>query len=82
MMRRELRERIAEAIGRLPDGPRETLLLREVDGLSYTEIAEAQSIPRGTVMSRLHYARKQLQSHLIEMGVATRADARVGEEST
>lgn len=82
MMRRELRERMAEAIGRLPDGPRETLLLREVDGLSYAEIAEAQSIPRGTVMSRLHYARKQLQSHLIEMGVATRADARVGEEST
>jgi RNA polymerase sigma-70 factor (ECF subfamily) len=82
MMRRELREGIAEAVGRLPDGPRETLLLREVDGLSYAEIAEAQSIPRGTVMSRLHYARKQLQSHLIEMGVATRADARVGEEST
>ena len=58
------------------------LILREVDGLSYAEIAAAQSIPKGTVMSRLHYARKQLQAYLIEMGVATRADARVGEEST
>jgi RNA polymerase sigma-70 factor (ECF subfamily) len=81
MMRRELRERIAEAIGRLPDGPRETLILRELDGLSYTEIAETQRIPKGTVMSRLHYARKQLQTYLTEMGVATRADARVGEQT-
>jgi RNA polymerase sigma-70 factor (ECF subfamily) len=81
MMRRELREQIAEAIERLPDGPRETLILRELDGLSYTEIAKTQRIPKGTVMSRLHYARKQLQAYLIEMGVATRADARVGEEA-
>jgi RNA polymerase sigma-70 factor (ECF subfamily) len=79
VMRRELRQRIAEAIGRLPDGPRETLILREVEGLSYAEIAEAQRIPKGTVMSRLHYARRQLQIHLIEMGLATRADERVGE---
>ncbi len=81
MMRQQLRERITEAIGRLPDGPRETLILREVDGLSYAEIAEAQKIPKGTVMSRLHYARKQLQAYLIEMGVAVRADARAGEQS-
>ena len=81
MMRQQLRERIAEGIGRLPDGPRETLILREVDGLSYAEIAEAQKIPKGTVMSRLHYARKQLQAYLIEMGVAVRADARAGEQS-
>jgi RNA polymerase sigma-70 factor (ECF subfamily) len=80
VMRRELRERIAEAVGRLPEGPRETLLLREVEGLSYAEIAEIQRIPKGTVMSRLHYARKQLQSHLSGMGVAARADARAGEE--
>ena len=80
MMRQQLRERIAEGIERLPEGPRETLILREVDGLSYAEIAEAQDIPKGTVMSRLHYARKQLQTYLIEMGVATRADARAGEQ--
>jgi RNA polymerase sigma-70 factor (ECF subfamily) len=82
LMRQELRERLAEAIERLPDGPRETLMLREVDGLSYAEIAEAQSIPKGTVMSRLHYARRQLRGHLIEMGIATGADADAGEEPT
>jgi RNA polymerase sigma-70 factor (ECF subfamily) len=81
LMRQELRERIAEAIERLPEGPRETLILREVDGLSYAEIAEAQGIPKGTVMSRLHYARKQLQSHLIELGVAEGAKSEAKERS-
>ena len=80
MMRQEIRERIAEAIALLPNGPRETLILREVEGLSYAEIAEAQQIPKGPVMSRLHYARKQLQSHLIEMGIATGADAQAEEQ--
>ena len=81
MMRKELRQRIGEAIERLPEGLRETLLLREVDGLSYAEIAEAQEVPKGIVMSRLHYARKQLQAYLIEMGVATGAVAQAGENS-
>ena len=39
---------------------REVLLLREVDGLSYEEIAETMQISKGTVMSRLHYARKKM----------------------
>jgi RNA polymerase sigma-70 factor (ECF subfamily) len=67
--RSELRKRIAEAIAQLPGDARETLLLREVDGLSYAEIAKALSIPKGTVMSRLHYARKRVQQILTEMGV-------------
>jgi len=62
--RKELRGRLAEAIERLPDGARETLVLREIEGLSYAEIAKALDIPKGTVMSRLHYARKQLQGWL------------------
>jgi RNA polymerase sigma-70 factor (ECF subfamily) len=67
--RSELRKQIAEAIAQLPGEARETLLLREVDGLSYAEIAQALSIPKGTVMSRLHYARKRMQQILTEMGV-------------
>ncbi|MBW2313636.1 MAG: sigma-70 family RNA polymerase sigma factor [Deltaproteobacteria bacterium] len=67
--RSELRKQIAEAIAQLPGEARETLLLREVDGLTYAEIAEALSIPKGTVMSRLHYARKRMQQILTEMGV-------------
>ena len=82
LMRQELRQQLAAAIERLPDGPRETLMLREVDGFSYAEIAEVQKIPKGTVMSRLHYARRQLRAHLIEMGVVTHADAKLGEEPT
>jgi RNA polymerase sigma-70 factor (ECF subfamily) len=68
--RQELREQLAAAIGELPEPARATLLLREVDGLSYAEIAEAQGIPRGTVMSRLHYARRKLQLALRAAGVA------------
>ena len=67
--RRELRKMMAEAIDQLPDDARETLILREVEGLAYTEIAETLGIPRGTVMSRLHYARKRVQQLLIEAGV-------------
>jgi RNA polymerase sigma-70 factor (ECF subfamily) len=66
--RAELRERVANAIATLPDASRETLILREVEGLSYTEIAEALDIPRGTVMSRLHYARRRVQEILREAG--------------
>jgi len=66
--RKELRDRLSSAIEGLPDGARETLLLREVEGLSYAEIAQALAIPKGTVMSRLHYARKQLRAWLEEAG--------------
>ncbi len=69
VMRKELAQRVGEAMAQLPDGPRHTLLLREVDGLSYAEIAEALEIPKGTVMSRLHYARRRVQELLIEAGV-------------
>lgn len=76
LMRKELREKINAAIAKLPAGARETLVLREVEGLSYTEIAEAQGIPKGTVMSRLFYARRQMQKLLIESGVGDAASIR------
>jgi RNA polymerase sigma-70 factor (ECF subfamily) len=68
-LRKELRAQLAAAIDELPEAARETLLLREVDGLAYAEIAEVQGIPRGTVMSRLHYARRRLQELLRAVGV-------------
>jgi RNA polymerase sigma-70 factor (ECF subfamily) len=70
LMRKELLEHLAQAVERLPPAARETLVLREVEGLSYAEIATALRIPKGTVMSRLHYARKQVQRWLVEAGVA------------
>jgi RNA polymerase sigma-70 factor (ECF subfamily) len=76
LMRKELLQHLARAVERLPAAARETLLLREVEGLSYAEIATALGVPKGTVMSRLHYARKQVQKLLIEAGVAEPARAR------
>ncbi len=67
--RSEIRQRVSQAIDELPQEARETLLLREVDGLSYAEIAETLGIPRGTVMSRLHYARKRVQKLLVAGGI-------------
>ncbi len=61
---RELRERIGTALDQLPEDQRRILLLREIDGLSYKEIAEFVGIPEGTVMSRLFYARKRVQALL------------------
>lgn len=67
--RSELREQLASAIASLPDDARQTLLLREVEGLSYAEIAQALEIPKGTVMSRLYYARKKVKESLVAAGV-------------
>ncbi len=66
--RGELRDALTKAIDALPDDARRTLVLREVDGLSYAEIAESLGIPKRTVMSRLHHARKRVRQLLIEAG--------------
>jgi RNA polymerase sigma factor (sigma-70 family) len=50
-------ERLRAAIAALPTPFRETLVLREIEGLDYREIAEATEVPIGTVMSRLARAR-------------------------
>ena len=64
---RELGSKIFEAIGDLTPDHRAVILLREVDGLSYEEISETLDCSLGTVMSRLHYARKKLQTRLREL---------------
>jgi len=57
-------QRVQSAIDDLPVASREILLLCEVEEMSYREIAEALSIPVGTVMSRLSRARKMLAERL------------------
>jgi RNA polymerase sigma-70 factor (ECF subfamily) len=64
LQRKQLHDRIFAALGELSEDQREAILLREVEGLSYKEIADAMGIPEGTVMSRLFYARKRLQALL------------------
>src|SRR5258708_916989 len=57
-------ELVRQALEELPVEFREITILREMEGLSYNEIAEVAEIPIGTVMSRLSRARKQLQASL------------------
>jgi len=60
----EGRERLSRALETLPPRYREVLVLRELEGCSYKEIAAITSIPIGTVMSSLSRARRQLYSAL------------------
>jgi RNA polymerase sigma-70 factor (ECF subfamily) len=55
---------IAQAIRKLPDHLRQVLVLREVRGLSYRELADVMHVPAGTVMSRLSRARHALRAAL------------------
>lgn len=62
----ELRARVLEAIEELTPDHKAVILLRELEGLSYEEISRVMQCSKGTVMSRLHYARKKLQARLKE----------------
>jgi RNA polymerase sigma-70 factor (ECF subfamily) len=60
----EERERIGRALRALPEHHRTIIMLSDLEGLSYREIAEVLDIPMGTVMSRLHNARKRFRKIL------------------
>lgn len=55
---------LLEAIRTLPAAFRDTILLREIEGLSYQEIADVLGVPRGTVESRIYRARAELRQKL------------------
>jgi RNA polymerase sigma-70 factor (ECF subfamily) len=65
--RREIREKIDEALGQLSANHRAVLVMREVDGLSYEEMAKVMKCSKGTIMSRLFHARKNMQRFLVEL---------------
>ena len=64
MERGEIRTRIDQAIAQLSPEQRAVILMKEIEGMQYHEIAEALGCSIGTVMSRLFYARKKLQTLL------------------
>jgi RNA polymerase sigma-70 factor (ECF subfamily) len=72
--------KVLEAIDSLPTDFREVLVLSDVEGMRYAEIAETLKIPVGTVKSRLFRARHQLQAdlyaHAVEMGYIRPREAR------
>jgi RNA polymerase sigma-70 factor (ECF subfamily) len=59
------RESLELCIGELPVQFREVIVMRELEGMSYREVAEAAEVPVGTVMSRLSRARKRLERCLV-----------------
>ena len=61
---RELREKILSAIDDLSPEHKAVIVLRTLEGMSYKDISEILGCSEGTVMSRLHYARKKLQNKL------------------
>jgi RNA polymerase sigma-70 factor (ECF subfamily) len=70
ILKEEMRVYVQAFIDSLPDKLRVVLLLREIDELSYEEIAEMLKIPVGTVRSRLFNARQILKNRLIKQGLA------------
>lgn len=73
--RSELRLQIGAAMEELSPEHRAVIILREVEGLSYSEISDAVGCSKGTVMSRLHHARRKLKKALERLaeGVSVKA---------
>jgi RNA polymerase sigma-70 factor (ECF subfamily) len=64
VVRRELSAKILAALDTLPEYHRAVIVLREVEGMSYEEMAQVLDVPKGTIMSRLFHARRKLQEQL------------------
>ncbi|HET6371760.1 MAG TPA: sigma-70 family RNA polymerase sigma factor [Candidatus Polarisedimenticolia bacterium] len=71
---REARRRVEQELGRLPADQRAAIVLREIEGLSYSEIAIALGVREGTIKSRLSRARDTLRAALADM-MPRRGDA-------
>lgn len=64
LLRQEIEQTVTRAVDALPDDLRQAITLREVDGLSYEEIAETMNCPIGTVRSRIFRARDAIDQNL------------------
>jgi RNA polymerase sigma-70 factor (ECF subfamily) len=67
LLDKEIRERIDAALGELSENHRAVLVMRELEGLSYEEMAQAMGCSKGTIMSRLFHARKNMQKRLVDL---------------
>jgi RNA polymerase sigma factor (sigma-70 family) len=68
--REQFARRVHEALAEVSPEHREVLVLKEVEGMNYTEIAAALGIPQGTVASRLYHARAALRKAALAAGLA------------
>lgn len=67
LLDKEIRARIDQALGELSDNHRAVLVMRELEGMSYEEMAQAMGCSKGTIMSRLFHARKNMQKQLVDL---------------
>ena len=79
-LQKELEERVKRAMDKLPAEQKAALIFRDMEGLSYQEMAEAMGCSIGTVMSRLHYGRKRMQG-LLKDYVILHGQSREGQNS-
>jgi len=80
LMDKEIRARIDEALAELSENHRAVLVMRELEGLSYEEMAQAMDCSKGTIMSRLFHARQKLKQCLQRM-LAREGEEPLGEPS-
>jgi RNA polymerase sigma-70 factor (ECF subfamily) len=64
LRRDEIQSTVIRAMEKLPDDLRKAIMLRELEGLSYDEIAEEMQCPVGTIRSRIFRAREAIQNEL------------------
>jgi RNA polymerase sigma-70 factor (ECF subfamily) len=67
LMDKQIRTRIDQALDELSENHRAVLVMRELEGLSYEEMAQTMGCSKGTIMSRLFHARKNMQKRLIDL---------------
>jgi RNA polymerase sigma-70 factor, ECF subfamily len=82
--RREIAARLQVALDALPSYHRGVIVMREIEGLSYEEMAQVMGVSKGTIMSRLFHARQKLQRALVDCykeQVGPNAPGRMGAEA-
>jgi len=67
LLDKEIRERIDRALAELSENHRAVLVMRELEGLSYEEMAQVMGCSKGTIMSRLFHARRNMQKQLLDL---------------
>jgi RNA polymerase sigma-70 factor (ECF subfamily) len=67
LMDKQIRARIDQALEELSENHRAVIVMRELEGLSYEEMAKAMECSKGTIMSRLFHARRNMQKRLLDL---------------
>jgi RNA polymerase sigma-70 factor (ECF subfamily) len=67
LLDKQIRDRIDQALDELSENHRSVLVMRELEGLSYEDMAQAMSCSKGTIMSRLFHARRNMQKRLLDL---------------